>query len=75
MVNSSGPTTGGGGGWLSLVVGRLILPNELKRTARTSMRTYPDVADKAARLGTERIESIIRRAKEPATTDTPKASA
>lgn len=49
-------------------VGRPALPDELKRTARISMRTYPDVADKAARLGTERIESIIRRAKEPATT-------
>lgn len=47
--------------------GRPPLPDELKRTARISMRTYPDVADKAARLGTERIETMIRRAKEPAT--------
>jgi hypothetical protein len=30
------------------------------------MRTYPDVAEKAARLGTEAVEALIRRAKEPA---------
>jgi hypothetical protein len=29
------------------------------------MRTYQDVADKAARLGTETVEALIRRAKEP----------
>lgn len=45
--------------------GRPALPPELKRTARLSMRTYPDVAEKAARLGTEAVESLIRRAKEP----------
>jgi hypothetical protein len=46
--------------------GRPALPPELKRTARLSMRTYPDVAEKAARLGTEAVEALIRRAKEPA---------
>jgi hypothetical protein len=45
--------------------GRPALPPELKRTARLSMRTYQDVADKAARLGTEAVEGLIRRAKEP----------
>ena len=40
--------------------------HRLKRTARLSMRTYPDVAEKAARLGTEAVEALIRRAKEPA---------
>lgn len=45
--------------------GRPALPPELKRTARLSMRTYPDVAEKAARLGTEAVEALIRRAKEP----------
>ena len=46
--------------------GRPALPPELKRTARLSMRTYPDVAEKAARLVTEAVEALIRRAKEPA---------
>ena len=45
--------------------GRPALPPELKRSARLSMRTYQDVADKAARLGTEAVEALIRRAKEP----------
>ena len=47
--------------------GRPALPEELKRTARLSMRTYPDVAEKATRLGTERLEALIRRAKEATT--------
>ena len=45
--------------------GRPVLPPGLKRTARLSMRTYQDVADKAGRLGTEAVEALIRRAKEP----------
>ena len=45
--------------------GRPALPPELKRTARLSMRTYQDVADKTGRLGTEAVEALIRRAKEP----------
>jgi hypothetical protein len=40
------------------------LPPEYLRTARLSMRTYPDIEAKAKRLGTERIEEMIRRAKE-----------
>ena len=44
--------------------GRPALPPELKRTARLSMRTYPDVAEKAVRLGTRAVEALIRRAKE-----------
>jgi hypothetical protein len=46
--------------------GRPPLPPELRRSARLSMRTYQDVADKAARLGTEAVEALIRRAREPA---------
>jgi len=42
---------------------RPALPPELKRTARLSMRTYQDVKDKAARLGTDAVEALIRRAK------------
>lgn len=45
--------------------GRPALPPELKRTARLSMRTYKDVADKAARVGTAAVEAAIRRIKEP----------
>jgi hypothetical protein len=45
--------------------GRPALPPELKRTARLSMRTYQDVADKAARVGTAAVEAAIRRIKEP----------
>ena len=45
--------------------GRPALPPELKRTARLSMRTYQDVADKAARLGTAAIEAAIRNIKSP----------
>lgn len=40
------------------------LPPEYLRTGRLSMRTYPDIEAKAKRLGTERIEEMIRRAKE-----------
>ena len=46
--------------------GRPALPPELKRIARLSMRTYPDVADKAVRVGTKAVEAAIRRIKEPA---------
>ena len=44
--------------------GRPPLPAELKRTARLSVRTYPDIADKVARNGTEWLERLIRRAKD-----------
>lgn len=45
-------------------LGRPALPPEQRRTARLSMRTYPDVAYKAARLGTATVEALIRKAKE-----------
>ena len=48
--------------------GRPRLPEELKRTARLSMRTYPEIAEKAARIGTEGVEAAIKRAREPAIT-------
>jgi hypothetical protein len=44
-------------------VGRPTLPPELKRTARLSMRTYPDVAERAAHVGTAAVEAAIRRIK------------
>jgi hypothetical protein len=46
-------------------LGRPALPPEQKRSARLSMRTYQDVADKAARVGTAAVEAAIRRIKEP----------
>lgn len=45
--------------------GRPALPVELRRTARLQMRTYQDVADKVARVGTEAVEAAIRKIKEP----------
>lgn len=44
--------------------GRPALPPELKRTARLSMRTYPDIEAKAKRIGTKAVEVAIRRIKE-----------
>ena len=44
--------------------GRPALPEELKRTARISTRTYPDVAAKVARNGTEWLEAVIRKAQD-----------
>ncbi|WP_298150980.1 hypothetical protein [Flavobacterium sp.] len=44
--------------------GRPELPPEKKRSARLSMRTYPDVEEKARRVGTEAIENAIRNIKE-----------
>jgi hypothetical protein len=46
-------------------LGRPALPPELKRTARLSMRTYTDVAEKAARVGTVAVEAAIRRIRKP----------
>lgn len=34
----------------------------VRRDARLSVRTYPDVAEKVARNGTEWLESLIRSA-------------
>lgn len=47
--------------------GRPALPDELKRTGRISMRTYPDIAEKVARNGTEWLETLVRKAKEATT--------
>ena len=44
--------------------GRPELPQEKKRTARLSMRTYPDVQAKARRVGTDAVEKAIRAIKE-----------
>ena len=45
--------------------GRPTLAEEDRRTARVAFRTYSDVAEKAARLGTPAIEALIRKAPEP----------
>ena len=45
-------------------IGRPPIPPELRRSARISMRTYPEVAEKAARVGTEAVERAIMRIKE-----------
>lgn len=45
--------------------GRPALLPELRRTTRLQMRTYQDVSDKVARVGTEAVEAAIRKIKEP----------
>lgn len=45
--------------------GRPALPPALRRTARLQMRTYQEIADKVARVGTEAVENAIRRIREP----------
>lgn len=45
--------------------GRPPAPPGTTRTAKLDMRTYPDVAEKARRLGTEALERLIREAEEP----------
>lgn len=45
-------------------VGRPPLPEDQRRTARLSMRTYPDVEEKARKNGTEWVEKLIRRGKD-----------
>lgn len=40
--------------------GRKPLPADKRRTARLSMRTYPDVAEIARRAGTAVVEAAIR---------------
>lgn len=44
---------------------RRALPPDQRRSARLSMRTYPEIAAKAQRLGTAAIEALIRSAQEP----------
>lgn len=45
--------------------GRPALPPERKRTARLSMRTYPEIEEKVRRVGTAAVEKAIRSIKEP----------
>jgi len=45
--------------------GRPPKPPDQRRTARLQMRTYQDVADKIARVGTAAVEAAIRKIKEP----------
>lgn len=46
-------------------VGRPQKPAEERRTARLQMRTFPDIVEKVARVGTEAVEAAIRNIKEP----------
>jgi hypothetical protein len=45
--------------------GRPAKPPEARRSARLQMRTFPDIAAKVARVGTEAVEAAIRKIKEP----------
>jgi hypothetical protein len=44
--------------------GRPPKPPEQRRSARLQMRTYPDIAEKVARVGTEAVEAAIRNIEE-----------
>ena len=44
--------------------GRPPKPASERRTARLQMRTFPDIAAKVARVGTEAVEAAIRKIKE-----------
>jgi len=46
-------------------MGRPALPPERKRTGRLSIRTYPDIEEKARRVGTAAVEEAIRAIKDP----------
>lgn len=41
-------------------IGRPPLPEDQRRTGRIHIRTYPDVAEAAKRMGTEELEKLIR---------------
>ena len=45
--------------------GRPAKPPEDRRSARLQMRTFPDIAEKVARVGSEAVEKAIRNIKEP----------
>jgi flagellar motor switch protein FliM len=45
--------------------GRPPKPVGERRTARLQMRTFPDIAEKVARVGTDAVEAAIRKIKEP----------
>jgi hypothetical protein len=45
--------------------GRPAKPPEARRSARLQMRTFPDIAEKVARVGTEAVEAAIRQIEEP----------
>lgn len=45
--------------------GRPPVAPEKRRSARLQMRVFPDVAEKAARVGTAAVEAAIRKIKEP----------
>lgn len=45
-------------------IGRPPIPPEMRRSGRLSMRTHPEVEEKAKRVGTEAVERAIMRIKE-----------
>jgi hypothetical protein len=45
--------------------GRPAKPPEARRSSRLQMRTFPDIAAKVARVGTEAVEAAIRQIEEP----------
>lgn len=44
--------------------GRPAVAPDLRRSVRLQIRTYPDVLDKAGRVGTAVVEAAIRKIKE-----------
>lgn len=46
-------------------LGRPPVAPEKRRSARLQIRVFPDVAQKAARVGTAEVEKAIRNIKEP----------
>lgn len=50
-------------------MGRPALPPERKRTGRLSIRTYPDIEEKARRVGTAAVEEAIRAIEEQKNVD------
>jgi len=45
--------------------GRPPIAPEKRRSARLQLRVFPDIAEKAARVGTAAVEEAIRKIKEP----------
>jgi hypothetical protein len=44
--------------------GRPVKPQDQRRSARLQMRTFPEIAEKVSRVGTEAVEEAIRKIKE-----------
>ncbi len=44
--------------------GRPVKPQDQKRSTRLQIRTFPEIVEKVARVGTEAVEEAIRKIKE-----------